>query len=187
MKNAIVFSAFILNVVFAAESLAQNADKDPIAINDLLGLVSRVDLVVDDQVSDGCWTNSSTVKSKVQLIFEQSNIPVQEYALHLVWQPQVTLFALGGRSGNGMCAVTASLQVYAWSAARLPTFESELLTTVTLASFSDTGIFTNSSNANGQLTDFFEGAASELAANIISARRSAGAKAFRGEFVGDSE
>jgi hypothetical protein len=60
--------------------LSQQAHAEAFFIDnqDSLGLVRGVELTVNDEVSDGCWTNVSLARQKIRLILEQSKIPVHE-------------------------------------------------------------------------------------------------------------
>lgn len=91
------------------------------------------------------------------------------------WQtPRVVLAALGGRSGNGQCYVSGRFLVYFQSSITLggtnggQEFRFPTLATV----FETDAVFLNSGNANDQLGDFLNGAASEYLARVISSRRS---------------
>lgn len=80
---------------------------------DTIGLVRAIELRIDDQISDGCWTNTSAIKARLRAEFERFNVPVydEELASYWLFDPLVTFSGLGYRLENGTCVATISLSV----------------------------------------------------------------------------
>lgn len=149
------------------------------------GVVRHVRLVVDDQVSGSCWTNSRDAFVKVRLVLEKIDVSVteEEFSFYEVTTPFVVLKALGLRSGNS-CAVhaTFSVEYQAISeASRLNGVSAEVVHLPIM--FSRSAIFTNGSSANRQLTTFFETSAEDLASEVLSGRRDPDVRAYLDAFT----
>lgn len=140
------------------------------------GLVQSSKIEISDSVTDNCWTNASTVRSRVYLIFEQNGLFVPDYEPAFFGAQNVLtgLSAFGFRLGNGVCAVSASFEVRTRISTRRGGAEGkqEFSFEYTAELFERSSIFSNGGNTNDQLKDFFEGAASEFVAKVLSARRS---------------
>ena len=83
-----------------------------ISEKDAIGLIRMVELVVSDQVDNGCWTNSSGTTSRLRAELERSGIPVatEPLALHSAFTPMLYLAVVGYRT-NGLCVASAEIQV----------------------------------------------------------------------------
>ena len=141
-----------------------------------MGLVRHSTLTTDDQVTDNCWTNADSIRSKIFLIFSQNDIFVPDYVPAYFNSGTVvaSISANGFRTGSGICAVSATFSVYTKTVQNLGGADGRQEYAVEyLSSIYDNGmIATNSTNVNSALDDFFIGAASEFAAKVITARKS---------------
>lgn len=140
-----------------------------------LGLIYGVHLVTDSQAADKCWTNSGTVRAKVRLSLEQSDIQVVEeplFAYTHFW-PLAILEVVTSRSEAGICFGMAQFKVVASADTRYGEADEPAGFRVgSPASLVDeASVFLNSDNLNDQLKDFFEGAVASFAADVIANRR----------------
>jgi hypothetical protein len=92
-----------------------NADNPPVFIDDeaVYGLVQHSVLTISDQVDGNCWTNSSSARAKVRLLFEQNDIFVPDYqpAFFGLSTVHTQITGIGFRLENGLCVVSAEFEV----------------------------------------------------------------------------
>ncbi|PJE29822.1 hypothetical protein CVM39_07940 [Pseudooceanicola antarcticus] len=150
-----------------------------------VGIVDFAYLEVSDQVSDNCWTNSDTIRAKSRLSFEREGIPVLGYdpaffGTRVVFA-KVTAF---GFRTSGVCAVSARFSVSAPVDNRWVSSETgegyylDYWATV----FERNSIFSNGTNVNQQLAEFYEAAVSDFVSDWISANRTEEVRRFRQNF-----
>lgn len=139
-----------------------------------LGLISHINLSISDQVTGGCWLNSSTVKSKTRLSFEQNNIKVSSspFRYNSVNNPVVTLKVLGYKI-NGGCVVTTSIDVQHVSGALMGGQKNNetFYLSKFVSSWQKSSLMSGTSPMDDRIDSYFEGYVSELIADIIVARR----------------
>lgn len=154
-------------------------------------LITSATLDVSDGVTDNCWTNSEVVKSKIYLLLEQNEIFVPDYDVAF-YNPQtvsILLSAFGFRTGSGVCAVSAEFSVdtkiyQSWGGGG---GKQEYSIPYVASIYSRASVFTNSANVNDQILNLFDGAASEFAAKVISARRSPEIRQYRSQYPVSNE
>lgn len=168
-----LFTVCAIHTVSAQDTLPRETE---------LGLIHGVKLDVIDGVTGNCWTNANSIRSKLQLLFERNDIRVlvddeklQSMNLEASRSGEPTLAAanvfvntVGFRSGL-TCAVAARFSVRGGLLVHYPRFNEIFFVEVLF--FQRGAIYTSGTNTNSQLSDFFEGAASEFVAKIISGRR----------------
>ncbi len=105
MLNKIVLVIGII-LLFNCSSLAAEESSKLIGPIESRGLIRFVDIVIDDQVVSGCWTNGQQIKQKARLTLEQSGVAVSIEPLALVSPFEARLFirAMGGRTESGLCS-----------------------------------------------------------------------------------
>ena len=174
----------ILACLTLAEAARADADRS-LSQSEALGLISIVNIDVSDDVSDGCWTNVSTVEAKMRLLFEQNDIEVEKDSLAFLMPAarSVSLSALGFRNGMG-CVVSAAFEVRHWTSSDVGGYEElpEFSVSGLVVSYSRQYVGTNSSNMNQQLLDFFDATATNFVADILSARRSDVVRLFKNTY-----
>lgn len=81
--------------------------------SDAIGLFDAVRLQIEDQISDGCWTNVAAVKSRIRAELERSNIAVYDEVLfsHTARTPIVLITGVGGRNDN-LCIGNFKISIY---------------------------------------------------------------------------
>lgn len=85
-----------------------------IGLEQSLGLVKNVFLLVDDKVTDQCWTNSEQVKEEASQAIKQLGISIYEEPL-LIMSPfsiNLAINALGARANDGRCIGSIELESY---------------------------------------------------------------------------
>lgn len=110
IKTLILTTLPVFPITASAESF------DPVTYTDwgsVLGLTQNVVLKINDKVTDGCWTNSDSIRSNAFLKFEQNGIFVPSYDPAFINHetPIALLSTLGFRTNSGLCAVTARFSV----------------------------------------------------------------------------
>jgi len=176
---ALIFLCFCSRPLFAQEF--QNEERMPTLIErpEVFGLVQDVYIEFSDQAVNNCWTSASTLKSKAKLIFEQSNIPVMEEAdaFMTAFHPTISLTVLGQRDARG-CWGFVSANFYVFESIEYGSMlvnddvESHYYTNFyPLSLYEQQSAIISPSNFNQQVTDFFEGFVSEVAAKVIAGRR----------------
>ncbi|HAR50674.1 MAG TPA: hypothetical protein DCS45_02200 [Roseovarius nubinhibens] len=163
-----------------------NADTDRrMSQDEALGLITTVNIDVSDEVSDRCWTNASSIEAKLRLLFEQNEIKVEkdELAFLVAAARSVSVRAWGYRTGS-VCVVGATFALRHWASSNmggidgLPEFSASGL----VVAFSNSAVLSSKVNANQQLMEFFESNATNLVADIISARRSDVIRLFKNTY-----
>lgn len=138
------------------------------------GLVRWANLKVSDSVEGGCWTNASSIESKLRLMFEQSDVPlIADVKTSSPFAVAVVASAYGARR-SGTCVVSASFDVMGWAYAVLGDTDpmEERFVAPLLASFHGRDyVAVSSSNTNGLLTEFFEEQAATFLADVLAGRR----------------
>jgi len=158
-------------IAFASSALAQSNDSFYVSRSKALGFIRFAELEVADQVTDNCWTNVSAIRAKTRLLLEQNGIAVVDLsgiASNFV-RPYILLNVVGFSTANG-CAGYANIEVY-YFASDAYAGGGGLNLRVFSRPFYRGTLFTSGQNLNDQLDEFFEGAASELLAEAIAARR----------------
>jgi hypothetical protein len=178
MKNAllgVLALAATTNLTFAQDASGQQ-EAVTLQTGEELGLIRHTVLHVGDNVEGNCWTNSDSIRAKVYLIFEKAGILVIDYepAFYNFMTVRTRLEAFGFRTSTGTCAVSAAFNVQAPVHPTIGGYQGkpEFLTGYTAELFDRQSIFTSGTKVNAQLSDYFEGMASEFAAKIIASKRS---------------
>jgi len=180
-------SKFALGIfsIFAFTHPASSETDSRITSSEALGLISTVNINVSDDVSDGCWTNASSIEAKLRLLFEQNEIIVEreELAFLTVAARLVFVVATGYRL-NGICVASASFELRHWATSSLGGYDNlpEFLTSGLVVSVENGVILANRVNVNQQLQDFVEASAANLVADILSARRSDAVRFFKNTY-----
>lgn len=157
---------------FAAS--AQSDAPEWIGREKVMGLVRHAHLEISDQVIDGCWTSPTNASAKVRLLLEQNGVAVQDFrpAFYDVFNPVVLLTANGYRTASN-CVASARFAVFYFADSGYgghsgsQEYRVNGLVVIDEAS----SVFTNGGSLDQQLGEFFEAAASEFLADVISARR----------------
>lgn len=171
-------------ICFGTHSVAQSENRIFISRETALGLIRHSTIQLIDEVEGNCWTNASTVKAKVQLLFEQSDIVVskEDLAFFDGISVKTRVHAFGGRRGE-TCIVGANISAVAsvshvWGR----TTDTSYYVGYTANIFERYAIYMSTRNVNEQLSGFFEGAVAQFAAQVIAGRRDQKVKALFEEF-----
>lgn len=175
-------SLLLILLVWAAgfnsdEAFAQssNGSSATFYTKQTLGLTTHVNIVMSDQVTGNCWTNSFSVESRAKLLFEQNGVSVVDYEILLLtpFNYSVVISAFGERTGNGLCYASAQVKTIYYASERywLKDDDKKFTLLHRVQAFAQTYVAVSSTNLNDQISDFVDGALSELMAKIISARR----------------
>lgn len=132
MKSTTAFSSvcMLASVLFAGTAVADEAPTGPYANEGAylqerfnrstsiepqysVGLIRAVELQVDDQVTDGCFTNASAVSARIRAQLENAKISVysEPFATPLPFNPTLNLSILGGKLGSGTCIASVAMSV----------------------------------------------------------------------------
>ncbi|MFP9137912.1 hypothetical protein ACLI1C_12105 [Devosia sp. XGJD_8] len=136
-----------------------------------------MELLIDDQVEGGCWTNASAIAARVRAELEKFGIAVYQepLALRTVFAPLLQINGLGYRAGGEVCVVSASMEVVYWGTTRLGDlgytgrafeFENPVLL------WSQNSVFSNSIRVDDQLMNQAQEWVDTLIGDIAKARRS---------------
>ena len=136
------------------------------------GLIKHVEVHVDDEVKDGCWTNVSLVRSKVRLLLEQNDIRlVDDMSRSSLAHPRVNISANGFRNG-GFCAARISFDVEMVSYQYLEEYSGqEWFVFHTGTIWTKSTVASGSDKLNDVIDEFFEASANAFVADVLSARR----------------
>lgn len=132
-----------------------------------IGLIERVKLVVNDNVSGGCWTNANSVKQKIRLTLEQSGIGV-ESDVGILFEPKnarVTV-TVSGKRVQGTCYSAYDFKVMRFAEERLGIVR----IAVPADLFSRNGA-ASGENVNAQVLSSMTEFANEFAADVLKERR----------------
>ena len=113
MKTISAISALLLSTLATQSSAQEDVFPTYLPWGSIAGLTQSIKLHLNDDVEGNCWTNPNSIRSSAFLMFEQNNIFVPDYEPAFIGfnTPQATISAFGFRTGNGLCAVTATFTV----------------------------------------------------------------------------
>jgi hypothetical protein len=183
----ILFSTVCVVAISATVPNPARSEADKfISQEDALGLITTVNVVVSDQVSDGCWTNANRVSAMIRLLFEQNGVVVEQEDLAFLTTAgrRVGVTVVGFRTSNGVCAASASFTVDHWVSQRiggldgLPQFSVSGMN----RAVDESSIFTNGTSLDQQVLSFFEETTMNFISDIISARRSSSVAALKAAY-----
>jgi len=82
-----------------------------------VGLINAVELRIDDQVSNQCWTNSTAVQARISAELERTNIAVftEPLAFSLPSSPILQIQLIGFRVGERQCIGYMKTSVFTFS------------------------------------------------------------------------
>lgn len=174
-----VFAAILFQCLpFAATSATAQRDGETpeyLNLDQSFGLLTYVHIELDDQIEGRCWTNLEAVKSRAKLKFEQNDIQVIDYRPYFSspFSYTVVISGLGLRTSAEICVGEVSVQSVWRGRLRYGGANNtkEFAVSAVATSYDASSVFVNSSNLNDQISDFVDGAVSELVAKVISARR----------------
>lgn len=139
-------------------------------------LIRYVELIIDDQAVDGCWTNASAVANKIRLLFESNNIPVYTEPLfdNDASSPNLYVTVLAQRDSRGICfgfhQLILTYQAYGRYGGTETVPEQYRLVQIVLM-WERTGTVINGGNLNEFMISHADEAISGLIADIYAARR----------------
>lgn len=160
-----------------AEYLAEaNEAAVYISAPSLAGLASSVQLAIDDQVGDRCWTNTSAIAARVRAELEKFGIAVfqEQLAFNTTAAPLISIVGLGYRLPSNVCFASVSMEVKFWSTDDLGSlaytgriYRQQAWATI----WSAQSIFTNAQNVDQQSMDQVQEWIDTYIADISKARR----------------
>lgn len=160
----------------AAYLRALNDASVTISGSDLAGVASSVELVIDDQVSDSCWTNTSAVAARVRAELEKFGVAVfqEDLAFNTSYSPLISIVGLGYRLPSNVCFASVELTVNYWVSDDLGSlaytgvvYRQQSWGTI----WSAHSIFTNGRNVDDQVLDQVQEWVDTYIADIARARR----------------
>ncbi len=149
------------------------------------GFIKYAEIKVHDGVTDNCWTNSNSIGSRTRLLLEQNDIEtIDGIAFHDMSAPVVYVSAFGFKNGS-LCVVSAEFSVYSqgnsyWDASQRG--GKEWFVAQFNEIHSSQYLFTGPGAVNDEISDWFDGQASEFIANVLSARRNPDVQSFMADF-----
>lgn len=161
----------------------------PVYPTETVGLIRAVELIIDDQVDGGCWTNLSAVRARLRAELERSNVAVftEPLASYNVLSPQVSFSVLGYRVNANLCVGHANMRV----AYRAHTELGSVTNTGTVFEFLAQAVIwernsiLSSTSLNDQLLGFSSEWVDELVGDIAASRRTANVLAFQEVWHGE--
>lgn len=160
----------------AAYLAAANDAAVYIGTANLVGLASSVQLVIDDQVSDRCWTNATAIAARVRAELEKYGIAVfqEQLAFNTTAAPLISIVGLGYRLPSSVCFASLSMDVRYWSTDELGSlaytgkiYRQQAWATI----WSEQSIFTNAQNVDQQSMGRVQEWIDTYIADISKARR----------------
>ena len=141
--------------------------ENELSINQSLGLIKTVKLVVKDNVTGNCWTNVSHVQQNTRWKLEQSSIAVEKEVDFTARPANALVYVYGaGRRVRGTCF--GSIDVEVTRLDRSTYRDTSLTTEVRLYRC---GSFGWGSSINDTITSTVDECIAELAADVLRARR----------------
>ena len=141
--------------------------KDVIGVQESLGLIRNIGLIIDDQVTGKCWTNINQIKQKTKLALEQSGIRVYGEALTSIspFSTNLKFDGLGGRASAESCL--GSMTIYT-----LKVLEHDWKVQIeyTASNFTRSAVIKGHKSLNNQFMSYSEEVISEFIADIIKGR-----------------
>ena len=138
-----------------------------IGVQESLGLIRNIGLIIDDQVTGKCWTNINQIKQKTKLALEQSGIRVYGEALASISPFSINLKfdGLGGRTSAESCL--GSMTIYT-----LKVLEHDWKVQIQYkaSNFTRSAVIKGYKNLNNQFMSYSQEVVSELIADIITGR-----------------
>ena len=156
---------FFTKEVFADEMISYDS---------VPGFVKYIRLKHDDQVTDNCWTNASSVLARARLRLENNDVHVIDYdpVFPSLFSPFLQISAVGYRTG-GLCVGNVSVQVLYYGNSSYGGLENKpkYWFTAQQVIFTRSSVFSSGKNFNQQIDDFIDGSVSEFLANAVASRR----------------
>lgn len=143
--------------------------KSIIEVEESLGLIRNVHLVVDDQVDDKCWTNSDQIKQKARLTLEQSGIRVYEEPLFIIspFSSNIVISGLGQRTESGICFGKIEVDSYR----EVFTDFSDVSIKYYGSNFSRSSVAINSRNLDASFLSSVDTFISQFSSDVFAGRR----------------
>lgn len=140
-----------------------------------IGLIRGVRLLVEDQVSGGCWTNARRIRASLRLELERAGIAVYEedLAYNSVFSPVLHVEVYGHANG-GVCIGGANMQVFAEVVERRGSLsQTGKVFNIggTIVLWRSNALYSTGGILNAQLLDWAETGVETLIADILKARR----------------
>jgi hypothetical protein len=136
----------------------------------LLATVSKVKVRISDEVKDGCFTNSTAIKTTVELTLRQYGVLVDDEAVDTVW-----VSALGGRnrtpSGRDLgCGVVAEMELDLRRAVYIPYADGKMAIT-SVTHWVATSLLNGPDNLDDSVKRFATDASEKLVNRILKGRQ----------------
>ncbi|MCE3025712.1 hypothetical protein [Salinicola sp. DM10] len=150
-------------------ALAQDIERF-IPAEKALGLIQSAEIYVEDDVDGNCWTNKSEIQKKARLTLESNGIPVFQEPMNGIF-PTVARVVIRGVAYKleGPNACIGSIGVTISDAGARYVGKTVLVGDTFY--YRVQKIFSSGSTLNNQFSEYADGAISDIAAGIISARR----------------
>jgi len=132
-----------------------------------------IDVKLDDQVDDGCWTDLSGTKNAVKLQLIRSGYETQDEEDHSIFVSDVTISAMGfGIPSIGGCVVALELTVSVPDYGEYAIDENVLSSLYTKPVISYRGVLTaKKANSNAAIKSQFEGFVQQFLVDISRSKQ----------------
>lgn len=174
MKNLLILAVSILLCVAPFGAGAEGEQKrdavlwgyDPDWL--IFKNTKMIDVKLDDQVDDGCWTDLSGTKNAVKLQLIRSGYETQDEEDHSIFVSDVTISAMGfGIPSIGGCVVALELEASVPDYGEYAIGEDVLSSIYTKSVISYRGVLTaKKTNSNAAIKSQFEGFVQQFLVDI---------------------
>lgn len=172
-KHLIAASALAVSATSAAQEV-DTSDWKKFELDNGIGLIDHVYLVVHDDITGGCWSNINAVKNRVRAKLSQANISVydEHLAFYDGYYALLEITGTGYRSG-GMCVGMIDYAVYADAQGEILNFATnrEWSYPVQAVLFERLSVANNPNNLNQQFLSTVDSATDEIIGDIYEGRR----------------
>lgn len=179
MKNLLILAASLLLCVASFGAGAEGEQKrdavlwgyDPDWL--IFQNTEIIDVKLDDQVDDGCWTDLSGTKNAVKLQLIRSGYETQDEEDHSIFVSDVTISAMGfGIPSIGGCVVALELTVSVPDYGEYAIDENVLSSLYTKPVISYRGVLTaKKANSNAAIKSQFEGFVQQFLVDISRSKQ----------------
>ncbi len=150
-----------------------------------LGFVTFAEIALNDDVTGGCWTNADSIRARIRLLFEQNDIEtIDNISFNSMSAPFVSVSAFGFKNGS-LCIVSAEFSVLARGTSYWDASERDgnyWLVAHVNQMYSSQHLFSGPNPVNDDISDWFEGQASNFLASVLASRRDPYVREFKTEF-----
>ena len=162
-------ACFMFVLVCSATSKASDDPRLNLLPARSIGLIQSLELVIDDQIDGGCWTNANEIRQKSRSILE--NVGIAVYLEPILDIPpfiqELRISGLGMRVPDSDCFAHLEVKITALDRK----VDGAITFLNTIENHSNAIVLVNSNSLDSQVLEFVETTISSFTADFLAARK----------------